>query len=86
MPLDIIVEYSDGTKEFFYIPNTLMRWEKPNPSPGIKRTVLKGWDWAYPTFTFEIPKSISAIKSITIDPENKMADIIKEDNISPKKQ
>ena len=86
MPLDIIVEYSDGTKEFFYIPNTLMRWEKPNPYPGIKRTVLKGWDWAYPTFTFEIPKSISTIKSITIDPENKMADIIKEDNIFPKKQ
>ena len=35
---------------------------------------------------FEIPKSISAIKSITIDPENKMADINKEDNIFPKKQ
>jgi len=86
MPLDIIVEYSDGAKEFFYIPNTLMRWEKPNPYPGIKGTALKGWDWAYPTFTFEIPKSISAIKSITIDPENKMADINKEDNIFPKKQ
>jgi hypothetical protein len=63
-----------------------MRWEKPNPYPGIKGTALKGWDWAYPTFTFEIPKSISTIKSITIDPENKMADINKEDNIFPKKQ
>jgi hypothetical protein len=84
MPLDIIVEYTDGTKEFFYIPNTLMRWEKPNPYPNLKATVLKGWDWAYPTFTFEVQKT--TIKSITIDPEQLMADINKEDNIFPKKQ
>ncbi|EAZ96772.1 Zn-dependent aminopeptidase, putative [Flavobacteria bacterium BAL38] len=85
MPLDVIVEYSDGTKEFFYIPNTLMRWEKPNPYPEIKGKVLKGWDWAYPTFTFEIAKPKALIKSITIDPENVMADINKEDNIFVKK-
>jgi len=85
MPLDVIVEYSDGTKEFFYIPNTLMRWEKPNPYPEIKGKVLTGWDWAYPTFTFEIAKPKALIKSITIDPENVMADINKEDNIFVKK-
>ncbi len=84
MPLDVMVEYTDGTKEFFYIPNTLMRWEKPNPYTGIKGNVLKGWDWAYPTFTFEIAKPKDKIKSITIDPENLMADINKEDNIYPK--
>uniref|UniRef100_UPI004047B2E5 M1 family aminopeptidase n=1 Tax=Flavobacterium sp. TaxID=239 RepID=UPI004047B2E5 len=85
MPLDVIVEYTDGTKEFFYIPNTLMRWEKPNPYTGIKGNVLKGWDWAYPTFTFEIAKPKGLIKSITIDPENVMADVNKEDNIFVKK-
>ena len=85
MPLDILVEYTDGTKEFFYIPNTLMRWEKPNPYTRIKGNVLKGWDWAHPNYFFEIPKSKGTIKSITIDPENLMADINKEDNIFPKK-
>ena len=85
MPLDIMVEYTDGTKEFFYIPNTLMRWEKPNPYAGIKGNVLKGWDWAHPTYFFEIPKSKTSIKSITIDPENVMADINKDDNSYPKK-
>ena len=85
MPLDVMVEYTDGTKEFFYIPNTLMRWEKPNPYAGIKGNVLKGWDWAFPTFTFEIAKPKAKIKSITIDPENLMADVNKEDNIFPKK-
>ena len=83
MPLDIIVEYTDGSKEFFYIPTTLMRWEKPNPYSQINSTVLKGWDWAYPTYTFEISKT--NIKSITIDPEQHMADINKEDNVFVKK-
>ena len=83
MPLDIIVEYSDGSKEFFYIPTTLMRWEKPNPYSQINSTVLKGWDWAYPTYSFEISKT--NIKSITIDPEQHMADINKEDNVFVKK-
>jgi hypothetical protein len=83
MPLDILVEYTDGTKEFFYIPNTLMRWEKPNPYPETKATVLKGWDWAYPTFNFEI--SNTNIKSIIIDPEHLMADVNKEDNVFVKK-
>jgi hypothetical protein len=78
-----MVEFTDGTKEFFYIPNTLMRWGKPNPYPEIKGTVLKGWDWAYPTYSFDISKT--NIKSITIDPENKMADINKEDNAFIKK-
>lgn len=83
MPLDIIVEYTDGSKEFFYIPTTLMRWEKPNPYSQINSTVLKGWDWAYPTYSFEISKT--NIKSITIDPEQHMADINKEDNVFVKK-
>ena len=69
MPLDILVEYTDGTKEFFYIPNTLMRWEKPNPYTGIKATVLKGWDWAYPTYFFEIPKAQSQpFKTVALIP------------------
>lgn len=83
MPLDIMVEFTDGAKEFFYIPNTLMRWEKLNPYSQINSTVLKGWDWAYPTYSFEISKT--NIKSITIDPELLMADINKEDNVFVKK-
>ncbi len=85
MPLDILIEYTDGTKEFFYVPNTLMRWEKPNPYIGIKATVLKGWDWAYPTYFFEVPKAKANIKSITIDPSGLLADVNKEDNVFVKK-
>ena len=85
MPLDIMVEYTDGSKEFFYVPQTMMRWEKPNPYPEVKSTTLKDWGWAHPTFTFEINKPKSDIKSIVIDPSELMADVNREDNSYSKK-
>ena len=85
MPIDLLVVYEDGSKEIFYIPNTLMRWEKENPYSDIKRTVLNGWDWAYPTYSFEIPKPKSSIKAIVIDPSGLMADVKRDDNVYEKK-
>ncbi|WP_445453444.1 M1 family metallopeptidase [Flavobacterium sp. 25HG05S-40] len=81
MPMDILVEYTDGTKESFYIPLRMMNFEKENPNPEIKRTVLQDWAWAYPTYFFEIPKSKSSIKKITIDPSGFMADVKRSNNI-----
>ena len=83
MPLDILVTYEDGSQESFYIPQTLMRWTKENQNPAIKRTVLDGWDWAYPTFEFNI-NAKSPLKNITIDPSGLMADVNRENNIFKK--
>jgi hypothetical protein len=80
MPLDIVVVYGDGTVESFYIPNTLMRWTKDNPFPKIKRTVLEGWDWAYPTFELIINQNKENIKTILIDPLEIMADVNRTNN------
>lgn len=79
MPLDVMVIYEDGSQELFYIPQTLLRWSKPNES-GIKRTDLEGWDWAYPTFDFVIAKNKSQIKNIQIDPNGLMADVNRDNN------
>lgn len=81
MPIDIVVEYTDGTSESFYIPLRMMSFEKPNPNPKIKRTVLGDWAWANPTNEFTISKPKTAIKKISIDPSGLMADIKKENNI-----
>ncbi len=83
MPIDILVEYTDGTIETFYIPLRMMSFEKENPDPAIKRTVLSDWAWANPNYFFEIPKSKTAIKKITIDKSGLMADIKKENNVYP---
>ena len=81
MPIDLLVVYEDGSQETFYIPNTLMRWEKPNPY-ALERTVLKGWDWAYPTFTLEIAKK--GVKAVVIDPSGLMADVNLDNNVYEK--
>ena len=80
MPIDILVEYADGTKESFYIPLRMMNYQKENPNPAIKRTVLSDWAWAYPTYQFSISKNKNTIKKIIIDPSKLMADVNQENN------
>ena len=81
MPIDVLIEYTDGTKESFYIPLRMMSFEKENPTPEIKRTVLPDWTWANPTYFFEIPKPKASIKKITLDPSGLMADVKRENNV-----
>lgn len=80
MPIDVLVEYADGTKESFYIPLRMMNYQKENPNPVIKRTILSDWTWANPTYTFEVDSKTKTIKKITIDPSELMADVKKENN------
>ena len=80
MPMDVLVEYADGTSESFYIPLRMMSFEKENPTPAIKRTVLNDWAWAYPTYELKIAKPKAAIKKITLDPSGLMADVKPENN------
>ena len=80
MPMDVLVEYADGTSESFYIPLRMMSFEKENPTPAIKRTVLNDWAWAYPTYELNIAKPKSSIKKISLDPSGLMADVKPENN------
>ena len=81
MPIDISVEYTDGSKESYYIPLRMMSFEKENPTPEIKRTALKDWAWGNPNYFFEINKNKNLIKKITIDESELMADIKRENNV-----
>lgn len=75
MPIDIEIEYTDGSKEQFYIPLRSMFGSKSTTA-----TKLNDWAWAYPTYEFTINKAKPFIKSITIDPNEFMADVNKENN------
>ena len=81
MPIDLLVEYEDGTKELFYIPLREMRGEKPAESfpiyTDIPRTVAEDWFWTNPTYTLTLKKN--AVKVI-IDPSLRLADIESSDN------
>lgn len=82
MPIDLMVEYEDGSKELYYIPLRIMRGEKSNDEyPDAERTILEDWPWVYPTYTLKIPTATSSIKRIEIDPSKRMADINRKNNI-----
>ena len=81
MPIDLTVEYTDGTSENFYIPLRMMNFIKPNPNPNAKRTVLEDWAWGQSNYNFTIDKNKTAIKKITIDPSGLMADVKAANNV-----
>lgn len=81
MPIDLTVQYTDGTSESFYIPLRMMNFIKPNPNPNVQRTVLEDWAWAQSNYSFAIDKNKGAIKKITIDPSGLMADIKAANNV-----
>ena len=75
MPIDVDVEYADGTTESFNIPLRIMRGAKP-----ANATVLEDWAWAIPTYSFDVTKSV---KSVTIDKSGLMADVKLDNNTYP---
>jgi aminopeptidase N len=81
MPIDVLVEYKDGTKEIFYIPLRMMNFQKSNPKLEIKWTILNDWAWAMPNYEFSIQKPLSSIKKISIDSSDLMADVKRENNV-----
>lgn len=85
MPIDLLVEYTDGTKELFYIPLREMRGEKPAENlaeyQGAKRTVLEDWFWTKPTYEVKATKEV---KQVTIDPTKRLADVNDKNNVFKK--
>ncbi len=81
MPIDLMITYNDGSKELYYIPLRIMRDIKGRSDyPDIPRTVVEDWPWVNPTHTVNIDADISTIKSIEIDPSQRLADINRENN------
>ena len=76
MPIDIEVTYTNGEVKQFYIPLTMMYWQKPNAGE-----VLSDWPWAYPTKTIELLTGKENISKIEIDPSQKMADVNRDNNV-----
>jgi hypothetical protein len=66
MPLDIRVNYKNGTSENFYIPLETMRGVK-SEQVDSKITLLTDWGWTYPEYSFVINKNIADIQRIIID-------------------
>lgn len=85
MPIDLYVEYTDGSKELLYIPNLELRGEKPSENfkryENVKRTILEPWLWSAPTYKLDVKKTPS---KVVIDPTNRLADVNNKNNVYTK--
>ena len=72
MPIDVTVDYIDGSSDQFYIPLNLLRGEKPTNA-----VILSDWDWGHQTYSFTAKKEV---KSVMIDKSLLMADVNRENN------
>ncbi len=79
MPIEVVVTYKDGTNELHYIPLDLMLGGKAQEG-SMKQINHPEWKWTHPTYTFESTQPLSAIKSIEIDPSQRMPDINRSNN------
>ena len=79
MPIEVVVTYKDGTNELHYIPLDLMLGGKVQEG-SIKQINHPEWKWTHPTYTFETTQPLSAIKTIEIDPSQRMPDINRSNN------
>ena len=80
MPQDIRVTFIDGSVMNYYIPMVIMRGEKSNETGG-KREVLPNWSWTHQTYNFEIPYPLKKIRTVSLDPTQRMADINLDNNL-----
>jgi len=79
MPVEVVITYKDGTSELHYMPLDLMLGGKQQEGT-VKQINHPEWKWAQPTYTFETTQPLGAIKSIEIDPSQRMPDINRSNN------
>ena len=77
MPIELVVYFSDGTSEMYYIPNDLMFGYKKFDA---EVNYMEPWNWASSQYEFKI-EGLKKIIKIEIDPSKRLADFNQVDNI-----
>ncbi len=80
MPIDVFLQFKDGSRELAYIPQYLMFGLKPEENKLIPRITYDPWKWTSPDYEFEINHRLTDLKIIEIDPSHRMADIDRANN------
>jgi len=80
MPIDVLIQYKDGSKEMVYIPQYFMFGEKPIEDNSIPRKTFDAWKWTHPTYTFDLSHRLTDVKIVEIDPSQRMADVDRKNN------
>ena len=78
MPVDVLLTFKDGTKELHSIPLDLMFGHKPKETADVIEE--KEWRGVAPEYQFNTTHSLKDLKSIEIDPSQRMADTNRANN------
>lgn len=81
MPLDVTVNFSDGSSAIYHIPLDIMRGSKPAESRDIPYYVMPDWQWVDQDYKMTINKPLAEVSEVLIDPSRRLADINPGDNV-----
>jgi len=85
MPVDVAIELNDGSKLYYTIPLDLMRGHKSEVAPnGTPWLPAPDWHWVNPYYGLSLDTPIGSIRSIEIDPTDRLADFGPENNTWPR--
>lgn len=79
MPIDVVINLTDGSSMYFSIPLDLMRGAK-QVDGNTQWTTAPDWPWTNYTYNLSLPVEPSKIKSVEIDPSLRMADADRDNN------
>ena len=83
MPVELEVTLKDDSKQLFYIPLFNMRGSK-SFAASASVTECSNWPWTHPNYRLSIPIKLDDIKSMQLDPAQRVADIDAKNNAFPK--
>jgi len=79
MPIDIMMQFNDGSKEQAYIPLYSMFGTKPEEN-NIHRFVYEPWKWTSSSYELEVNHRLTDLRLIEIDDSHRMADVNRKNN------
>lgn len=82
MPLDVHVVLKNGEEYLFHIPLRIMRGAKAAEAQYSDKqyVIAADWPWTHPSYELEMPFPADQIRSIEIDPTQRLADVDQDNN------
>jgi hypothetical protein len=80
MPIDLQLNFKDGSTAQYNIPLNLMYGAKAAETPKPV-TVLEEWRWTHPTYIVSFKQRLATLLKVEIDPSRRMADVDQKNNV-----
>jgi hypothetical protein len=80
MPIDVMMQFNDGSREMAYIPLYSMFGAKPDETLSVPRNVYEPWKWTSSLYEFEVNHKLTSLRLIEIDASHRMADVNRNNN------